>query len=185
MDSEFMPTSWSRRFRHMRVFCCMLAAMLIVLPNPTRATPPDSAATRHVSAFGSFGLLEVVGVGLSVQLADQYSLGLITTGVALGRGGSAIGVGFRGSYYFSRNGEDAFLWANVIMVDCQYLFPSRETIVSIRDPGGIGIEGLVGMDHVVNPGLGILWAFGVAMNFHSETPPLLLPAFRLGLHIDV
>jgi hypothetical protein len=137
------------------------------------------------------GALEFLSVGFLVQTSDQYSLGLVSSAFILnGRGfmfpNSALGVGVRWSYYFSPDGKDKFLWANAIVVDVQYLLPNRNSrLITMRNPGGVGFEAVVGRDGVPGAGLGIIWGVGLAGSFHSEVPPLLTPAIRLGLHLDI
>jgi hypothetical protein len=143
-----------------------------------------------MSIFMSVGALELVGDGFLIQLSDESSLGLASSWFVVNSGGfnatATLGVGARYSYYFSRDGKNKFLWANAIVVDAQYLLPTANgQTLSIENPGGIGIEAVVGRDGIVNPGVGIIWGFGLAASFHSEGPPLVFPAIRLGLHVDV
>jgi hypothetical protein len=98
---------------------------------------------------------------------------------------TAPGFGVRGAYYFSRDGRNTFLWANAITADLQYLLPTRNgRLISMDNPGGIGLEAVVGRDGLVGQGIGVLWGAGVAASFYSERPPLLSIAFRLGIHLD-
>lgn len=173
-------------------FVAGLALVPGILPLQVSANedPNALAPTRHISLFGSFGFLEFYSVGVSVQIAEGWSVGVVGAGFILGGGGIlpafARGYGIRGSYQFSRDGQDNFLWANVLSADVLYLFRERrEEKFGLRNPGGIGIELIVGRDCAVGPGIGILWGAGIAAGVHSEVPPLLFPAFRLGLHIDV
>ena len=155
-------------------------------------TPNDQPkSSRDVSVFMSVGYLELIGAGFLVQMSDQYSLGLLASGFAVSERGfifphAALGLGFRGSYYFSRDGKSKFLWANAITADVQYLLPRREGgLLSMNNPGGVGIEAVIGRDALVGPGIGILWGVGIAGAFYSEAPPLVMPAFRFGFHIDI
>jgi hypothetical protein len=154
-------------------------------------TTPTFEDTRRVSLFMSIGALEIANLGVNIQLSEQYSVGMVASKFILGGPGylarnATTGVGLRGSYYFARNGEEKFLWANVIAVDLQYLFLyKQDEKLSLRNPGGIGFEGIVGRDGIIGPGVGVLWGVGVAASFHSEEPPLVFPAFRVGLHVDI
>lgn len=153
--------------------------------------PPDPATRpRYVSVALTMGSLEIMSAAVLVQLSEKYSLGLVASAVALygGRGpffNATWGAGVRWSYYFSRDGKGKFLWANVIAVDCQYLLPERDRHIMWRNPGGVGLEAVVGRDGYVGPGLGITWGAGVSMSLHHDVPPLFFPALRLGLHVDV
>ncbi len=146
---------------------------------------------RHLSVFGSFGFLELASAGILYQFSDQYAFGAIVTRSALGGRSyfgpnNTAGIGIRGSYYFDRTGSTNFLWSNVISVDCQYLFVIREgKTVTFHNPGGLGVEAIVGRDGFIGPGIGILWGAGLSATFHSEYPPLFFPAFRLGVHFDI
>jgi hypothetical protein len=129
--------------------------------------------------------MEFVSWGIQYQLTDQHSLGLVASGFVVSERGYiapdvVLSVGVRGAYYFSRDGKKMFLWANAITADAQYLMPRRKS-----DPGGIGIEVLVGRDDIVSSGIGFLWGIGIAGSFYSETPTLIMPAVRLGLHFDL
>jgi hypothetical protein len=151
----------------------------------------QARASRSVSAFASVGYMEFVSGGILIQVADQYSLGLVASGFVVSERGfifpdAALGVGVRGAYYFSRDGKNKFLWANAVLADVQYLVPRRKGgMVSTANPGGVGIEVMVGRDGIVGSGIGILWGVGIAGSFYSETPPLIMPAIRLGFHLDV
>ena len=165
-----------------------LTVIHYAIASDTAAVPCDR---RSISLFASMGALEIVSLGVNIQFSDRYSMGLVASRIALGGHSemfwnNAPGVGIRGSYYFSRSGEDSFLWANVMTADVQYLFLQRDAYkLGLRDPGGIGFEAVVGRDGIIGSGIGILWGVGVGASFHSEEPPLVFPAFRLGLHIDI
>jgi hypothetical protein len=130
-------------------------------------------------------------IGVNLQCTDQYALGIIGTRSALGGSSyfgpnNTAGLGIRGSYYFDRTGFATVLSSNVITVDCQYLFVIREgKTATFHNPGGLGVEAIVGRDGFIGPGIGILWGVGISATFHSEYPPLFFPAFRLGVHFDL
>jgi hypothetical protein len=157
----------------------------------TQQLSSQAPALRSVSTFASVGYMELGSVGILVQVADQFSLGLVASSFAVNAPGfilpdAARGFGLRGAYYFSQDGKNKFLWANAIIADVQYLLPRRNGgKLSTINPGGVGIEVMVGRDGIVGSGIGILWGFGIAGSFYSETPPLIMPAIRLGFHVDV
>jgi hypothetical protein len=145
---------------------------------------------RDVSVAVDVGCMQLLGAAISLQFSDRWALGLVGSWFVLGGSGGflpegAVGVGVRGSYYFSRDGRDTFLWSNVIAADVQYLLPKRDGPgLSASNPGGIGVEVIVGRDGIIGPGIGITWGVGVAASFHGEAPPLILPAGKIGFHID-
>ncbi len=160
-----------------------------IQPMPQLPLDPGSR-TRHVSVFMTMGALEFLSAGFLVQLSDQYAMGLVTSAFILNGPGyfgpdAALSLGVRWAYYFSRDGKDKFLWANAVIVDCHYLLPQRDRTVTWRNPGGVGLEAVVGRDGVVGPGLGIIWGVGIAASLHHDVAPLLFPAIRLGLHLDI
>jgi len=146
---------------------------------------------RSVFIFANVGSLEIMNLGIGLQLSEQYSLALASSAFALGGKvyilpETALGIGVRGSYYFSPDGRTKFLWANVISCDLMYLLPHQaDQKISFHSPGGVGIEAIIGRDGIVGSGIGISWGVGMAMSIHSEKPPLFFPAIKLGLHIDV
>jgi hypothetical protein len=140
---------------------------------------------RTVSLAVTMGVLELVSAGVLVQFSDRYSLGLVASAVLLGHSNGTWGVGVRWSYYFSRPGENDFLFLNALMVDCQYLKPANGELISWRNPGGVGLEAVAGQDGQIGAGLGIIWGLGLSMAFDQGAPPLITPAIRLGFHIDV
>jgi len=173
-----------------RAFLVALVSFLLWSPANSQSPDDQPEPSRDISVFMSAGVLEFVSAGFLIRLSDQYSLGLVTSQVVL-RGRwfifphAAPGFGVRGAYYFSRDGRNKFLWANAITADLQYLLPTRNgRLISMHNPGGIGLEAVVGRDGLVGEGIGILWGAGVAASFYSENPPLLSIAFRLGIHLD-
>ena len=174
----------------MRRNCVLVFAIVVVLtPASSQLPVTDQPPIRDISFFTSLGVLQLASVGFLVQLSDQSSLGIVTSAVILkghGLPNGTLGLGARWSHYFSRDGKNKFLWANAIVMDAQYLFPTRNApTLSMKSPGGVGIEAVVGRDGIVGPGLGILWGFGLAATFHSQERPLITPALRLGLHVDI
>jgi hypothetical protein len=55
----------------------------------------------------------------------------------------------------------------------------------VANPGGLGVEALVGRDAPLGWGVGILWGIGASGYFISGGRPDFTPSFRLGLHLDI
>lgn len=167
----------------------LLFALLPGVAAQTReAVPPGM---RTVSLFASVGMPDVASGGMCYQVDERYAVGIAVSGFVLkgGRGvflRSATGVGLRAAYYLTPDGRDGFLWGNAIITDVHYLFPAgKGEAPSWDNPGGLGLELMFGRDAILGSGLGVLWGVGLAACFHSEAPPLLFPALRLGLHVDI
>lgn len=186
------PISRSLCLNVNRQICTILLSLCIVSMHARAEEQiPPRPNTRTVSVFGSIGALEFISLGVNIQASDRWSFGLVGSAFMVGGKGfifpaAARGIGIRGSYHFSPDGKNNFLWANIISADVQYLLRERREVkFGLRNPGGIGIEAVVGRDCAVGRGIGILWAAGLAISIHSEFPPLVTPAVRVGFHVDM
>ncbi len=170
----------------------VLAILALRSPSIGQPLADQGDRSRFVSVFASVGYLEFMTLGLSAQISDRFSLGLVSSAFVLSerRGflvpDNATGFGLRATYYLTRDGENFLLWANAIVVDVQYLTDRRTGLqVDVKNPRGIGIETVFGRDGIVGPGIGILWGVGIAGSFYTGTPPLIMPAVRFGVHVDI
>ena len=147
---------------------------------------------RTVSLFGSSGALELFCIGITFQSSESYSVGLIAGGFIIGGKAfilpnGARGLGFRNSYYFNPTGEGKFLLANALSSDIMYLFPfvHPDDNISTKNPGGVGVDIMIGHDGIEGKGIRINWGAGVAGSFHHDVPALITPALKLGMQINL
>gem|GEM_PF-5084129 len=152
----------------------------------------EESPVRSISLFGSAGALEALCLGISLQTNESQSIGLIAGGFIIGGRAfifpnSAGGLGIRNSYYFSPNGKDKFLLANALSSDIMYLFPfiHRGDNISTKNPGGVGVDIMIGHDGIEGKGIRVTWGAGVAGSFHHDVPSLVTPALKLGLQINL
>jgi hypothetical protein len=176
-----------------RITLIVLASLAVWRPAISQTPKDRLIPSRDVSIVMSMGYLEFMTLGFLIQMSDQYALGIVASSFVVSeRPGfivpdNAPGVGIRGTYYLSRDGKNTFGGANAISVDAQYLLPPRRDVANWRpnNLGGAGFEIIIGRDGIVDSGIGILWGVGIAGAFYTGDPPLIMPAIRLGLHIDI
>jgi hypothetical protein len=154
--------------------------------------PLEERPMRTVSVFGSFGALEALCIGITFQSSESYSVGLIAGAFIIGGRAfmfpnSAGGFGVRNSYYFNTTGKGKFLFANVLSSDIMYLFPFEHPgdKISNNNPGGIGVDIMIGHDGIEGKGIRVNWGAGVAGSFHHDVPALITPALKLGMQINL
>ena len=95
-------------------------------------------------------------------------------------------LGMRGSYFFNADGREMFLGVNNATCDLMYLTPYDIPADGNRfKPSGVGIEMTVGHDCVLDSGVGIYWGAGFSLSIHRDAPPMLFPALKCGLHLDL
>jgi len=101
----------------------------------------------------------------------------LVSGHDLPQGGS--GGGFKGSYFFNRNGERAFMSISVLNIEASYLATSGG--------GAISLEATIGHDSTVGRGIGFLWLIGISRGgFPREGDrALIFPAVKIGFHVDL
>ena len=85
----------------------------------------------------------------------------------------------KGSYCFSRTGEEMFLSVKVVNVEASYLATSGG--------GAISLEAAIGHDSIEGRGLGFLWLIGMSRGgFPGErNRALIFPALKIGFHVDL
>lgn len=145
-------------------------------------SPVQRVATRTVSIYTGLGFLELIAFGVQYQINDAFALGMkadiaLVSGHDRPQGGS--GGGFKGSYFFSRNGEETFLSMNVLNIEASYLATSGG--------GAISLEATIGHDSIEGRRIGFLWLIGICRGgFPGEGDrALIFPAVKIGFHVDL
>ena len=154
--------------------------------------PLEETPMRTVSLFGSSGALEALCIGFAFQSSESHSIGLIAGAFIIGGRAfmfpnGAKGLGIRNSFYFSPNGKDKFLLANALSSDIMYLFPFEHPgdNISTKNPGGVGVDMMIGHDGIEGKGIRVNWGAGIAGSFHHDVPALITPALKLGMQINL
>ena len=187
LSEKLIPVGSSCRYAS----CLSILLVLFCSSTAAQTSPQTADRIRSVSLQYGMAAPELIDAGFLIQLSDQYSIGLMAAVylpklLNMGESSLPYGVlstGLRGTYYFSPEGKNNFLWANAIIVDAQYLLPTD--LFGKNYPGGLGLQALVGRDGIVLWGLGINWGVGLAAGLHSNGLVRVTPAVNVGLHFDI
>ncbi len=173
----------------LRYSCLALLIALFCFLHNCRAEVPRDIRTATV--YCGFGPSEVLHAGVSVQLNPQISVGptagwFLINSHRQGTLDVVWALGIRGSYFLNPDGRGMFLGVNNATCDLMYLTPYDIPTDGNRfRPSGIGIEMTVGHDCALDSGVGIYWGAGFSASFHHDVSPMLFPALKVGLHIDL